>query len=87
VEQARLDNPNFMNAAQGLTQRFANAGLDRHEATATAYASIYRSLQAHAASLAYIDIFMVLSMCAAIMFFMSFLLKKNDLHGGTAIAE
>ncbi len=87
VEQTRLDNPNFMNAAQGLTQRFANAGLDRHEATATAYASIYRSLQAHAASLAYIDIFMVLSMFAAIMFFMSFLLKKNDLHGGAAIAE
>jgi DHA2 family multidrug resistance protein len=87
VEQARLDNPNFMNAAQGLTQRFANAGLGRHEATATAYASIYRSLQAHAASLAYIDIFMVLSVCAAIMFFMSFLLKKNDLHGGASIAE
>src|SRR5579859_6961562 len=87
VEQARPENPNFMNAAQGLTQRFANAGLGRHEATATAYASIYRSLQAHAASLAYIDIFMVLSVCAAIMFFMSFLLKKNDLHGGAAIAE
>ncbi|HET6843720.1 MAG TPA: DHA2 family efflux MFS transporter permease subunit [Candidatus Angelobacter sp.] len=87
VEQARLDNPNFTNAAQGLTQRFANAGLGKHEATATAYASIYRSVQAHAASLAYIDIFMVLSVCAAIMFFMSFLLKKNDLHGGAAIAE
>ncbi|MGE5321469.1 MAG: EmrB/QacA family drug resistance transporter, partial [Actinomycetota bacterium] len=73
--------------AQGLTQHFANAGLDRHEATATAYATIYRSLQAHAATLAYIDTFMVLSICAAVMFFVSFVLKKNDLHGGVTIAE
>ena len=87
VEQARVDNPNFANAVQGLTQHFANGGLSRHEASATAYASIYRSLQAQSASLAYIDTFMVLSMFAAIMFFMSFFLKKNDLGGGVTIAE
>jgi MFS transporter, DHA2 family, multidrug resistance protein len=87
VEQARPDNPNFSNAAQGLTQRFVNGGLGRHEASASAYASIYRSLQAQAASLAYIDIFMVLTVLAAIMFCVSFLLKKNDLHGGATIAE
>lgn len=82
VENARIDNPNFANAVQGLTQHFANGGLSRHEASATAFASIYRSLQAQAASLAYIDTFKVLSVCAAVMFCVSFFLKKNDLGGG-----
>jgi DHA2 family multidrug resistance protein len=86
-EQTRIDNPNFVNTAQGLTQHFANAGLSRHEASATAYASIYRSVQAHAASLAYIDMFKVLAVCAAVMFCVSFFLKKNDLGGGGTIAE
>jgi DHA2 family multidrug resistance protein len=87
VEQARIDNPNFANAVQGLTQHFANGGLGRHKASATAYASIYRSLQAQSASLAYIDTFMVLSVFAAVMFFVSFFLKKNDLGGGATVAE
>ncbi|HEY2499161.1 MAG TPA: DHA2 family efflux MFS transporter permease subunit [Candidatus Angelobacter sp.] len=87
VEQARLDNPNFANAVQGLTQHFANGGMSRHEASATALASIYRSLQAQSATMAYIDTFMVLCVFAAVMFFVSFLLKKNDLGGGVTIAE
>src|ERR1700760_1858047 len=57
IEQARVDNPNFAIKAQGLTQHFANSGLSRHEASATAYASIYRSIQTQAASLAYVDMF------------------------------
>ena len=87
VEQARIDNPNFANSVQGLTQHFGNAGLSRHEASATAYASMYRSIQAQAASLAYIDMFKVLAVCAAVMFCVSFFLKKNDLGGGATIAE
>lgn len=87
VEQARIDNPNFTNAVHGLTQHFANAGLSRHEASATAIASIYRSLQVQSATMAYIDTFMVLSVFAAVMFFVSFFLKKNDLSGGVTIAE
>ena len=82
VEKARIDNPNFMNSTRGLTQHFANSGLGRHEAQATAYARIYHSLQAQAASLAYIDTFMVLCVGAAIMFGMSFFLRKNDPGGG-----
>jgi DHA2 family multidrug resistance protein len=82
VEKARVDNPNFANAAQGFTRHFVSAGLGRHEALATAYARIYQSLQAQAASLAYIDTFMVLSVGAAIMFCLSFMLRKNDPGGG-----
>jgi DHA2 family multidrug resistance protein len=88
VEKTRIDNVNFANAAQGLAQRFAHAGLGTHEAQATAYARIYQSVQAQAGSLAYIDTFMVLSVGAAIMFLLTFALKKNDpAAGGAVVAE
>jgi MFS transporter, DHA2 family, multidrug resistance protein len=88
VEKARVDNPNFVNLAQGLTQRFASGGLGKHEALATAYARIYQTVQAQAASLAYIDTFMVLCVASAVMFCLSFLLEKNDPGGGGAhVAE
>ena len=82
VENARMDNPNFANTAQALSRHFANAGLSRHEAIATAYARIYQAVQQQAASLAYIDTFMVLSIAAGIMFVLSFMLRKNDPGGG-----
>jgi MFS transporter, DHA2 family, multidrug resistance protein len=87
VEKARIDNPNFANSAQGLTQHFASIGLGKHEALATAYAQIYQSVQAQAASLAYIDTFMVLCVVAGIMFFLSFTLQKNEPGGGVHLAE
>ena len=88
VENARVDNPNFANSAQGLTQHFISNGLGRHEALATAYAWIYQTVQAQAASLAYIDTFMVLCVASAIMFFLSFVLEKNDPGGGAVhVAE
>ena len=82
VEKARIDNPNFINAAKGLSQQLAISGVGKHEAQMTAYARIYQSLQAQAASLAYIDTFMVLCVGAAIMFCLAFLLRKNDPGGG-----
>ncbi|HST77762.1 MAG TPA: DHA2 family efflux MFS transporter permease subunit [Verrucomicrobiae bacterium] len=87
VEKTRVDNPNFANLANGLTQHYINTGMGKHEASATAYASIYRSLQSQAASLAYIDTFMVLCVFSAIMFFMAFFLKKNDPGAGGVVAE
>jgi DHA2 family multidrug resistance protein len=88
VENARIDNQNFINAAKGLSQHLATSGVGKHEALITAYARIYQSLQAQAASLAYIDTFMVLCVGAAIMFCLAFVLKKNDPGGGgVRIAE
>jgi DHA2 family multidrug resistance protein len=87
VEKVRIDNPNFANAARGLSRHFAAGGLGKHEALATAYARIYQSLQAQAGSLAYIDTFMVLSIASAIMFCLSFMLRKNDPSGGVHVAE
>ncbi len=82
VDYARSDNPNFQNAVNGLSQRFAHSGLATHEAQMQAYARLYQGIQAQAASLAYIDTFMVLAVGAAIMFFLAFVLKKNDPGGG-----
>ncbi len=84
-QYARADSQNFQNAANGLAQQLNRSGLGAHEAKLVAYASIYRSVQAQAASLAYIDTFMVLAVGAAIMFFLAFILKKNDPGGGGAV--
>ena len=87
VEKARIDNPNFVNLSKGLSRSLATSGWGRHDALAVAYARIYRALQAQAASLAYIDTFMVLSVGAAIMFCLTFVLKKNDPGGGVRVVE
>jgi DHA2 family multidrug resistance protein len=86
VHNARVDNPNFLNSAKGLAQSFAHSGLGTHEAQMQAYARIYQGLQAQASTLAYIDTFMVLAIGAAIMFCLSFVLKKNDTGGGGEVA-
>jgi DHA2 family multidrug resistance protein len=82
INYTRSDNPNFQNAFNGLSQRVAHSGLGTHEAQMQAYARLYQATQAQASSLAYIDTFMVLAVGAAIMFFLSFALKKNDPGGG-----
>jgi len=84
VEKARVDNPNFANLSQGLARSAELSGLSKHDALAQAYARIYQSVQAEAATLAYIDTFMVLSVMAGIMFLLTFMLKKNDPGGGGA---
>lgn len=87
VQNVRVDNPNFVNAANSLAKKLATAGVGRHEALPTAYARIYQALQGQAATLAYIDTFMVLCVLSGIMFFLAFLLKKNDPGGGPQVME
>jgi MFS transporter, DHA2 family, multidrug resistance protein len=86
VQYARPDNPNFQNSVNGLAAQAAHSGgLSKPDAIAHAYARIYESVQAQAASLAYVDTFMVLAVGAGIMFFLAFALKKNDPGGGGQI--
>jgi DHA2 family multidrug resistance protein len=88
IEKTGADNLSFLDSVNGLTQQLANNGVGKHEAQTQAYARIYQSLQAQAASLAYIDTFMILAVGAAIMFCLAFLLRKNNPGGGAAmIAE
>lgn len=88
VQSVSLGNPSFLNSASGLAQRLTAAGVGGHDSQLQAYARIYQAVQAQAASLAYIDTFMVLAVGAAIMFLLAFALKKNEPGGGgTAMAE
>ena len=82
VETARIDNPNFQNMANGLAQKLAHSGVSAPDSHMQAYARIYGELQAQAASLAYIDTFMVLCVGAGVMFFLAFFLRKNEPGGG-----
>jgi len=68
----------FQNVINGLTLQTAHSGMSLHDAQTQAYARIYQAVQAQAATLAYIDAFWVLAVGSAIMFFLSFLLQKND---------
>src|SRR6202167_4472259 len=82
VQNARVDNPNFVTAANALSGHLASAGLGSYQGHLQAYARIYQSLQAQAASLAYVDTFKVLAVGAVIMFLLAFVLRKNDPGGG-----
>jgi DHA2 family multidrug resistance protein len=85
---ARAGSPNFQNAVNGLALSLNRSGLSAPQAKMTAYARIYQGIQAQAGSLAYIDTFMVLSVGAAIMFFLAFILRKNNPGGrGVILAE
>jgi DHA2 family multidrug resistance protein len=75
-------NQGFSNLINGLTQKFIHLGMSPPDAQANAYARAYRTVQAQAATLAYIDVFWILSIGAGIMFVLSFFLRKNDPHGG-----
>lgn len=86
IEYARPDNPSFQNAANALARHIAKSGLSAHDAQMRAYAQIYQGVQAQSATLAYIDTFMVLAVGAAIMFVLTFGLKKNEPGGGGELA-
>jgi DHA2 family multidrug resistance protein len=74
-------NPIFQNTLNGLAQHLVNTGLSPHTAKMQAYGRIYQAVLAQAGTLAYIDTFKVLGVGASIMFFLSFILKKNDPGG------
>jgi DHA2 family multidrug resistance protein len=66
-------------AAASLAARLTASGMNAELAAKQAYALLYRTVIAQASTLAYVDTFLVLSMGAAIMFVLSFGLKKNEL--------
>jgi len=86
VSNIRSGNPRLYGAVQGLSQQFTAGGLDKHSAQAVAYARIYQGIQAQSSAQAYIDTFMVLAVGSGIMFFLSFILKRNDPGGGGHVA-
>jgi DHA2 family multidrug resistance protein len=87
VSNLAAGNPPFLNAVNGLTDRLAAGGFSVEDATSRAYGSLYRSALQQATTLAYIDTFWLLGMAAAIMFGLSFTLKKNEVGRGGQHAE
>jgi DHA2 family multidrug resistance protein len=79
-------SPTFRESVTALAHRLTAAGLDSNLALRQAQARIYRQTIAQATTLAYIDTFSLLAVAAAIMFLLSFALKKNDPGGGGEVA-
>jgi DHA2 family multidrug resistance protein len=80
-------SPVFLNTVNGLTHRLSQSGLSVDQASMQAHATLYRSAQDQATVLAYIDTFWVLGVLAAIMFVLSFALKRNEVGNRVAGAE
>jgi DHA2 family multidrug resistance protein len=76
----------FAIAASALAARLATSGLDAVTATRQAYGRVYEALIGQATTLAYIDTFWFLAAGAAIMFVLSFALRKNQPGGGGEMA-
>jgi len=74
--------PFFLDSVNALVRHLTASGLDRTLALHQAYARIYRATIAQATTLAYIDTYSVLAGAAAIMFLLSFFLKRNEPGGG-----
>jgi DHA2 family multidrug resistance protein len=86
VSHTTPGSQNFQNLIDGAKQLYIHSGMSPPDALHKAYASIYQMVLRQAATLAYIDTFMVLAVISAIMFVLSFVLKKNDPGGGGEMA-
>jgi DHA2 family multidrug resistance protein len=80
-------NTTLAGAVAALAARLTASGVNAERAMTQAYALIYRTVIAQANTLAYIDTFFVLTAGAAIMFLLSFALKKNDPSGRRVVME
>ena len=76
----------FDAAIQSLTTQLAQAGMSVHDAGQQALGRLYGLLQAQAATLAYVDVFWLLAVFSALMFFCSFLLKANKPVRGARVS-
>jgi DHA2 family multidrug resistance protein len=71
-----LTNPAFQSSTAALGDQLRRAGVDQPQLQA--YRRIYSSMQDQASTLSYIDTFWILGIATGIMFFLSFLLRKNN---------
>ncbi|HTW24285.1 MAG TPA: DHA2 family efflux MFS transporter permease subunit [Candidatus Baltobacteraceae bacterium] len=79
--------PNFSRQVAVLAARLAAAGDNSEHALRQAYGLIFQSVISQATLLAYVDTFFVLSGLSALMFVISFALKKNELGGRRVMME
>src|ERR1700683_971251 len=70
--------PGLASEVTGLTARLIASGMSAARAAAQANAIVFRDVIAQATTLAYIDTFMILAGASAVIFVLSFGLKKNE---------
>jgi hypothetical protein len=70
-----------------LAARLTASGFDAELAARKAYGLLYQSLVGQASTLAYIDTYAVLATIAAIMFLLSFALRRNQPGAGRVAVE
>jgi DHA2 family multidrug resistance protein len=85
VQSMTLGHPTFNGSLSALSSRLAASGANSTRAVQQSLAVLYRTVIAQATTLAYIDTFLVLAGMAAVMFIVSFALKKNQ-PGGRPVA-
>jgi len=76
----------FHVAITALTMRLTRAGVSAHTAQQQAMGRLYALVQSQATVLSYVDVYWLLSMGSAIMFFASFLLKRNEPGKGAKVS-
>jgi len=79
-------DPALRDQMAGLAQQLAHSGATLPDARVQALGRIYQGLQAQAATLSYLDTFMVLAIGAGIMFLLAFIVRKNDPSAGGEVA-
>ena len=66
--------------------RLVHSGASVADAPELAYGLLYRFVGGQAVTVAYVDVFIVLTIAASIMFLLSFIVRKNDPRaGGVAV--
>jgi MFS transporter, DHA2 family, multidrug resistance protein len=72
----------FHTSITALAMRLTRAGLSLHAAQQQAIGRLYAMVQAQAAVLSYVEVYWLLSVASALMFAVSFFLKRNELGKG-----
>lgn len=76
----------FRDQADALSRQLVQSGTSPADALHQAHGMIYQSMQNQSLLLSYIDAYKVLAIGATIMFFLSFVMRRNDPSGGGEVA-
>jgi DHA2 family multidrug resistance protein len=79
-------SPRFNAAVAGLATRLERVGLSANYAHRQALARMYAALLGQAQAISYVEVYWLLAMLSVLMFFLSFLLAKNQPGAGGQVA-
>ena len=80
-------DPAFRDQIIGLSGQLRHSGWSAADAQTQAFGRVYGGVLAQSQTLAYIDMFMLLSVAAAVMFALSFIVRKNSVGSGPVLME